>query len=245
MTITEKAKQKLDIAGKEVKEAIDSLKKEVEELSQKVKEKLKGAGEEMKETAQELTQEVKAVSEKVSNLVSTKIKSQPLSVKVNRGSSPKIGDYEHPFLELQQATNRLFDDFYRRLDLSQLEKQNLWGLTTDFFGSGWPSVDVSESEHELLITAELPGVNKDNIEISMAENRITIRGEKKKEEEDRGRDYYRLERSYGSFQRSFNLPCEVETDKVDASFKDGVLQIRLPKNVEAQERVKKIKVRSA
>ena len=124
MTITEKAKQKLDSAGKEIKEAVESLKNEVEELAQKVKEKLKDAGDDMKETAQELTQEVKNLKEKVAHLIPQRKKGQEMKVKVNKGSALYDRErWEHPFLELQQRTNRLFEDFFRKFGLSQADKE--------------------------------------------------------------------------------------------------------------------------
>jgi len=117
-------------------------------------------------------------------------------------------------------------------------------LTTDVFATDWPRADMDETDEEIRITAELPGVDKDNIDVSVTEDMITIRGEKKDQEEKKGRGYYKLERSYGSFQRSFYLPCEVESDSVDASFKDGVLTVKLPKSAAARERIKKIPIRT-
>ena len=129
--------------------------------------------------------------------------------------------------------------------MSRSEKGNLWGLPTGVVERNWPFVDMSETEKEITITAEMPGVDKSDMDISISENMITIRGEKKQIEEKTGRSFYRVERSYGSFQRSFSLPCEIETEKVDATFKEGVLHIKLPKTAEAQERIKRITVRAA
>jgi HSP20 family protein len=103
---------------------------------------------------------------------------------------------------------------------------------------------MDETDEEIRITAELPGVDKDNIDVSVTGDRVTIRGEKKEKEEKKGRGYYKLERSYGSFHRSFYLPCEIESDSVDASFKDGLLTVNLPKSAAARESVKKIPVRT-
>ncbi len=113
---------------------------------------------------------------------------------------------------------------------------------TDILSTDWPRVDMCETDSEIQITAELPGVNKDDIDVSISSDRVTIRGEKKGREEQTGRDYYKLERYYGSFQRSFILPCDVEYEKADASFKDGVLTIKLPKSAAALERIKKIPI---
>jgi HSP20 family protein len=108
------------------------------------------------------------------------------------------------------------------------------------------AVDVSRSGPYWLAFSEAmdDGSIEDNIDVSVADDRITIRGEKREEEERKERGYYRLERSYGSFQRSFYLPCEVEADRVDASFKDGVLTVKLPKSAAARERIMKIPVRT-
>ena len=244
MTVSEKAKEKLDEASKEIKEAIDNLKEEVAELTSKVREKLKGAGDEMRESAEGLTQEVKKLSEKVKDLIPKGRKKSQLPVHMDRPLEYQADAWEQPFMELRKATDRLFEDFFRSFRWPLAEKRSPWGLTTGVFVSDWPRVDMDETDEEIRITAELPGVDRDNIDISVSDDRITIRGEKKEQEEKKGKDYYTLERSYGSFQRSFYLPCEVESDSVDASFKDGVLTVKLPKSAAARERIKKIPVRT-
>ena len=110
----------------------------------------------------------------------------------------------------------------------------------DFFGSheggtdteetSWtPTVDITETENGFEIRAELPGVSEDNVNVSVTDNRLTIKGEKRKEEETEGKNYHRVERRYGSFQRSFTLPRHIETDAIKAKFKDGVLTLGIPK----------------
>ncbi len=242
MTVSEKAKEKLDEASKEIKEAIDNLKQEVAELTKKVKDKIKGTGEEMRESDEELTQEVKGLSEKVKNLIPKRRKRSQLPVRVDQYPEFHPDVWGQPLLELRKATDRLFDDFFRSFRWPLAERKNLWGLTTDIVGTDWPRVDMSETDEEIRITAELPGVDKDNIDVSVTDDRVTIRGVKKEQEEKKERGYYKLERSYGSFQRSFYLPCEVESDRVDASFKDGILTVKLPKSAAARKRVKKIPV---
>jgi HSP20 family protein len=105
-----------------------------------------------------------------------------------------------------------------------------------------PALDLWEEDNELVVKTELPGMTKDDIQISFADNTLTIRGEKKREEEDRGRDYYRAERVYGAFVRSVVLPSEVIPDKAQAVFKNGVLEIRLPKSESAKKREIKVNV---
>ena len=105
-----------------------------------------------------------------------------------------------------------------------------------------PALDVYEQKDELIVKAEIPGLTKDEIDITLEGNTLTIKGEKKKEEEVKEEDYYRSERTYGAFARSIDLPAAVQTDKVNASFKNGVLEIRLPKTEEAKKNVVKVKV---
>jgi HSP20 family protein len=243
MAISEKAKEKLDTAGKEIMTAVDNLKNEVVELSKKVKERLDGAGNDMKETAEKLTKEVKALSEKVKELIPQRSKRQkpsesskeilPVSPQAMRGYS---------FFEIQRDLNRIFDEFYRKIEMPSQR----WGLSAsrglDLFQHHWPMVDISETGDEIQITAELPGVNKEELELSLSGDQLSIRGEKKKQQEKSGQDFYHLERYYGSFHRNIPLPCEVESDKVDASFRDGILTVVLKKTKAAQERSKRIKV---
>jgi HSP20 family protein len=105
-----------------------------------------------------------------------------------------------------------------------------------------PALDFYEEKDDLIVKAEIPGLTKDEIDISLEGNTLTIKGEKKEEEEVKEEDYYRCERSYGAFSRSIDLPVAVQTDKVNASFKNGVLEIRLPKTEEAKKNVVKVKV---
>jgi HSP20 family protein len=102
-----------------------------------------------------------------------------------------------------------------------------------------------ESEKAYEIIAELPGMDEKNIEVKMADGVLTIKGEKREEKEEKQKDYYLQERSFGSFERSFEVPETVETDKIEASFKKGVLTLTLPKKAEAQKPAKKIEVKTA
>jgi HSP20 family protein len=107
-----------------------------------------------------------------------------------------------------------------------------------------PKLDLYEEKDQIAVKAELPGLTKDDIQLSIADNVLTIKGEKKKEEEDKGKDYYRSERIYGSFMRALPLPAEIDPDKVQATFKNGVLEIRLPKSEAAKKREIKVNVQS-
>jgi HSP20 family protein len=105
-----------------------------------------------------------------------------------------------------------------------------------------PAFDVSETENELIVKAEIPGMDKKDIDIHLTDGLLTIKGEKKHEKEDKTENYHRIERSYGAFSRSMRLPFDVETDKVDATYKDGVLKVTLPKSTSAKQ--KRIEVKS-
>jgi HSP20 family protein len=129
-----------------------------------------------------------------------------------------------PFRDLvsiQDEMNRLFNDFFGRVP-SRFEG--------DWSASEWnPSVDISETKDEIVVKAEVPGMKKDDIKITLQDNVLTMRGERKQEKEEKETNFYRMERSYGSFTRSFNLPTMVQADKIKASYKDGILNITLPK----------------
>ena len=110
-------------------------------------------------------------------------------------------------------------------------------------GGEWlPSIDVSETKSDLVIKAELPGMDPKDIDISMNNGFLTIKGEKKQEKEEKEADYHLVERSYGSFTRLVQLPQEVQRDKISASCKNGILKITLPKSEEAKKKEVKIKV---
>jgi len=114
----------------------------------------------------------------------------------------------------------------------------------DYTFSSWtPAVDIAEHDNEYLVKAELPGVNKDEVKLTLENNILTIRGEKKQEKETKKENYHRVERNYGSFQRSFTLPAAVKADKIDASYKDGILTVSLPKSEEAKPKQIEVKVK--
>ena len=111
------------------------------------------------------------------------------------------------------------------------------------FGKGWvPSLDVSETKENVVVKAEVPGMAGKDIDISLSGGVLTIKGEKKQEKEEKDENYHFTERIYGAFSRSVQLPQEVQTDKVTASYKNGVLTITLPKSEEAKAKEVKIKV---
>jgi len=142
---------------------------------------------------------------------------------------------EHPVLFLQNEMSRLMDRFSRAFSGSEIsEREEPWKFV--------PSVDVSETDNEIHVSAELPGMEEKDIDVSLSGNHLIIRGEKKTEKEKKDKQYYRKESSYGSFHRSIPLPTEVEEDKIEATFKKGVLKIDLPKSQEARKGRKKIEI---
>jgi HSP20 family protein len=107
-----------------------------------------------------------------------------------------------------------------------------------------PHVDVVDTDKEIKVSAELPGMDDKDIEVTLNADTLTIRGEKKEEKEEKGKDYYRSERSYGSFMRTVPLPLTIETEKVSASFAKGVLTVKLPKTKQALGGTKKVTVKT-
>ena len=152
-----------------------------------------------------------------------------------------------PFESLREEIDRLFDDFgrgfWRPFGRSLFAEEPLFRRELTFPST--PAVDVVESEKAYEITAELPGMDEKNIDVKVADGTLTIKGEKQEEKEEKKKDYYLRERSFGSFERSFAIPEGVDADKIDASFKKGVLTLTLPKKPEAQKPAKKIDVKAA
>lgn len=129
-------------------------------------------------------------------------------------------------LTLRERMNRLFEDMVTNR-----------GEERDLSASSWaPSVDIFETENEVVLTAEVPGIDEKDIEIKVEDNSLTIRGERKFEKETKEENYHRIERSYGSFFRSFTLPSYVDQDKVEAQYENGVLKIQMPKKAEVKPR---------
>ena len=113
---------------------------------------------------------------------------------------------------------------------------------TEDSGEWLPSLDVSETKNEIVVKAEVPGMDPKDIDISLSNGTLTIKGEKKQEREEKEEDYHLVERSYWSFMRSIMLPTAVKQNKINASYKNGVLKIVLPKSEEAKKKEVKIKV---
>jgi HSP20 family protein len=149
---------------------------------------------------------------------------------------------------LHREIDRLFDDFSRRFSMSPFGRRADWeplaGLGSDQ-ADLVPRVDVMETDDAVQITAELPGMSENDIDISLSDGVLTLKGEKKEEKEVEDKGYYLSERRFGFFQRSFRLPEGIDEDRIEASFDKGVLKITLPKTQEATNQAKKISVKSA
>ena len=141
-----------------------------------------------------------------------------------------------PFEEFE----RRFEDFLRR-PFSLMEAP-WWTRWPGFTGEVSPAMDIFEEGGDIVMKAEIPGMKKEEIHVDIDERTVTVSGEKKKEEKVERKDYVRLERTYGSFARTFALPAEVQTDKARATFKNGVLEIRVPKTAEAASRTRKVAI---
>lgn len=148
-----------------------------------------------------------------------------------------------PFLAFRQNMDRLMDDFFRGFDMWPFSRRES-GPFEWRTGAFSPSVDVRDEDNRVTIEAELPGMTEKDVEVSLSADSITIRGEKKKETEEEEKNYYRVERSYGSFERTVPLPVDIEPDKVEAKFKNGVLSITLPKTKEALAQTRKIPIKT-
>lgn len=153
-------------------------------------------------------------------------------------------EQEHPAYLLQRDMNRLFDEFFRSWDMPLTGRSFALSPFSTFEHSAIiPRIDVQETDKELRISAELPGLTEKDIDVSLSKDMLTIRGEKKQESEENVKGWYRMERSYGAFTRSIPLPCEVDQEQCTASFKNGVLNVSLSKTAQAQATIKSIPIK--
>jgi HSP20 family protein len=151
-----------------------------------------------------------------------------------------------PFESLRREVDRLFEDFdrdlWRPLRRSAFDVEPFWRRQVKWGGA--PAVDVVETDNAYGLTADLPGIDEKNIEVKLTQGGLTIKAEKQEEKEEKKKEYYLHERHIGSFERHFALPEGVDTDKIEASFKNGVLTVRLPKKPDAIKHEKKIEVKT-
>ncbi len=148
------------------------------------------------------------------------------------------GEEWSPFrdiLEFRDEIDRLFKDFFSPWPVRRrrVRGEMVWA----------PEVDVYEDENNVVVQAELPGLKPKEVDISIAGNTLTLKGEKKGEKEEEGRNYYLVERVYGSFERSIELPIEVDASKAKATMKDGILEVVIPKTPESKPKQIKVEVK--
>jgi HSP20 family protein len=140
-----------------------------------------------------------------------------------------------PFRELEDVSNRLNRVFGR--PLARMEPNEMFTM------ADWtPSADISETDTAYLIKAEIPGVNKEDVKVTIENGMLTIQGERKMEKEEKDKKFHRIERSYGSFMRSFRVPDDADESAVKAEFKDGVLNVTLTKSAKAKPKAINVSV---
>lgn len=154
----------------------------------------------------------------------------------SRSTPARSSDVADPFSSFRREMDRLFDDFFTGRAVPGLEA----GIVAVN-----PRIDVNETDKELVVTAELPGVDPKDVDLELTGDLLTLKGDKKAEQETRESGRHVVERSYGSFTRSIRLPFEVESDKAKASFDKGVLTVTLPKPESARKSSRKIEVKAA
>lgn len=172
-----------------------------------------------------------------------------LTVKPERTSEPALSMHAWwPIESLRREIDHLFDDFggvFRRSPFRRplFAMEPLW--RPEMRWTAAPAVDITESDKAYEITAELPGMDEKEIEVKVINGNLMIKGERQEQKEENQKDYYLHERRFGSFERRFQVPEGADTDKIEASFKKGVLTVTLPKKPEAQKPAKKIEVKTA
>lgn len=152
------------------------------------------------------------------------------------GRDRGVARFPDPFTTLQREIDRLFDDFTRGWSTSGWPAM---GRTSELM----PSMDVVETDNQIEISAELPGLEEKDVQVNVADNVLTINGEKKAEKEEKDKNYRMFERSYGSFSRRLELPAGINPDNIKASLSNGVLKVTVPKPAPTQ--VKKVEVKAA
>ncbi|MBI2718245.1 MAG: Hsp20/alpha crystallin family protein [Rhizobiales bacterium] len=148
-------------------------------------------------------------------------------------------DFLDPFASFRRELDHMFDNFFNDFGYRGARAMS----------NGWqaiaPTIDVAESEKEVVVTVELPGLDNKDFEVTLSGDMLTIKGEKKSEQEHKNGDVYHMERRFGSFSRSIRLPFEAKDEKVDANYDRGVLTVRIPKPADAQRTARRIEVKAA
>ncbi len=152
----------------------------------------------------------------------------------HRAANININKGNNPFATLQNEVNKLFDNFFEDVPALWSNNKNLA-----------PAVDIIENDKGFKVEVELPGIKQEDVEVDINDDYLTIKGEKKNSKEDKGENYIRQERSYGSYKRVIALPETADSDKAVATFKKGVLWVEIPKKAAAVAKTKKLEVKEA
>jgi HSP20 family protein len=172
----------------------------------------------------------------------------PLDVKKAAAPVPAASTFPDAWKAFRQEIDRLFDRFDGGITFPSMRRmfdvEPFWRAEAPF-GANLPAVDVSEDDKAFTITAELPGLDEKDVAVSVADDMLTLKGEKRQEKDEKDKGYHLSERSYGLFRRSFHLPEGVDQEKIAANFAKGVLTLTLPKSEKAQKKEKKIEIKAA
>jgi HSP20 family protein len=167
-------------------------------------------------------------------------------------ATPEAGSQpapRHPLLALREEMDRLFDDFFTGLPSTPFWRRRAavdpWRRFQGMFEATFPTADMVEGDRDYRITAELPGMSEQEIEVALSGDVLTLKGEKRDEHEEKGANRHVSERRYGSFQRSFVLPEDADAEKVEAAFRNGVLTVTVPKRPDAKAPQRRIEIRAA
>ena len=156
--------------------------------------------------------------------------------------SDMVGRHYDPLRYFHRDFDLMLDRYFREFGLPQTLGGRMSASVFDADGLLKPKLDLSASAKEYVLTIEIPGVNDKDVSLDISGNTMTIKGEKKQEKEEKEKDYYRIERSYGSFQRVLSLPEDVDQDGIEAGFKHGVLTVTMPRKVLPAKEGKQIKI---
>ena len=161
---------------------------------------------------------------------------QPAPLPVHRSGQLRLHD---PFAQFHQEIDRMFDNFFRGFSLPSM---GFGRERTSLSQTEWlkPTLDIAANDKEYAISVELPGVDEKDVELELADETLVIKGEKKQETERKEQNYYRMERSYGSFQRVLSLPEDAEQDGIVAAYKHGILTITIPRKAKPATKAKRI-----
>ncbi len=157
---------------------------------------------------------------------------------VHKGTEKALAERRglaNPLGAFRQEMDKLMEGFFGGFDFHPFGRRSVTFM---------PQVDVVDTEKEIKVSIELPGLDDKDVEVSLTRETLTIKGEKKEEKEEKGKDYYRSERSFGSFTRTIPLPVEIDAEKAEASFKKGVLTVTLPKTKQVISQTKKVAIKA-